>query len=520
MIDRFRIMVVDDDPDVRYVVSSLLGTQFETVEAQNGLDALEKFDRSEPDLLLMDISMPIMNGIACCQAIKRHPDFSSLPVMFLSAVSDPKVREQALVVGGVDYIEKPFETSALIATIQGYLEKNNVQPAEKSMSVAQLREVDQSPLQSAEDINKAIFAEDGLKASPEQQKEFDSGLTGGTRKKRVFGKKKEETQAPAVPIEDSQPVVAKRDERVDLPTPPLPDYKAVLKQRQLDEQARKEREEEEVGPKPLRPSAATPIPVPKVERSVSRDTVETPKPEKKSLRPAAASGPPPPSLSDAREVLAQRRVSALRKAGVSRPQSLKPRALVIVSDPKHLEIWNNGLKGVAEFLPLEDPVEAVELIARFQPDIIVLGIFERQYSGLQLAAMLRENPRLSHIQLLFVQSQSNTAEHISTAQRMTSNALLRAPLTDVRCRHAVDAVISQQGFIVREKKLPYGVYVKEVIQAAAHDRAISNKEREKQAYEDKNLSLKKFMAKELKDYKDIPAVRQHVDIHNQELKIK
>lgn len=563
---RYRIMVVDDDPDVRFVVTSLLALEFETTQALNGLDALEKIDRYEPDMLLMDISMPVMNGIACCQAIKRNEEFQDLPVIYLSATGDPLVKSQALSAGGLAFVEKPFETKELIRLINDKLGSLGIQPRAKHYSTEEVARIDATPLLSADEIDLSpIPGTAPATEAPPPPIEERNEQTGRVR--RVFGKRPPAATPPPEPLPDTLPETSGENDTVAPEELPLvaPDYRRIsqeLNKKALEARerirAREDRDSsaavprppleselptvEKSGPVPEKPRAphreapqmpvappAAPPPAPRPaqaeevippawrkadpddtkppvppavaipRREVGEDMRPVAPPPQRPARPAARAPEPPAGPSPA-EILAQRRLAAIGKAGPK--PALKPRVLVIIGHARELDLCNGAFKGVAEFLPLEDAVEAVVLIARFQPDIVMMGIHEDRFSGLQLAHMLKTNPRLSHIEVLFVQGPGTDSKLLASARNLCTNAILRRPLTEETTRAAVQAIIAKPDFKVREKNLTYGVYVKEVLKAAEFDRRKENKHREKQAFDDGMHSLLKFMAQELKDYKE------------------
>ncbi|MDX1388223.1 MAG: response regulator transcription factor [Acidobacteriota bacterium] len=121
MSDPHVILVVDDDPHIREVIRFALQKEgFETVEAANGREALEAFDRSPPSLMVLDILMPEMDGCEVCRAIRSRSD---LPIVFLSSKDDEVDRIVGLELGGDDYITKPFSPRELIARIRAILRR-------------------------------------------------------------------------------------------------------------------------------------------------------------------------------------------------------------------------------------------------------------------------------------------------------------------------------------------------------------------------------------------------------------
>ncbi len=105
-----RILIVDDQEDIRLALSVTLRDAGHAVyEAANGVEAIDEAIASQPDLVLMDIAMPGMDGFSALQALKEQPATHNTPVLMLSALSRPEQRERARVLGAFDYITKPWE---------------------------------------------------------------------------------------------------------------------------------------------------------------------------------------------------------------------------------------------------------------------------------------------------------------------------------------------------------------------------------------------------------------------------
>jgi diguanylate cyclase (GGDEF)-like protein/PAS domain S-box-containing protein len=114
-----KILVVDDAPDNLRVLSATLGNQgYEVRCAKNGSMALAGALASPPDLILLDINMPDMNGYEVCQQIKADERTREIPVIFLSAFDDALDKVKAFKAGGVDYITKPFQAEEVLARIE------------------------------------------------------------------------------------------------------------------------------------------------------------------------------------------------------------------------------------------------------------------------------------------------------------------------------------------------------------------------------------------------------------------
>ncbi len=121
MSDSKTILVVDDDAHIREVVRFALDKAgFRVVEAADGLAALEAFAAHRPDLVVLDILMPEMDGTEVCRALRRD---STVPIVFLSSKDDEIDRIVGLELGGDDYLTKPFSPRELVARVRAVLRR-------------------------------------------------------------------------------------------------------------------------------------------------------------------------------------------------------------------------------------------------------------------------------------------------------------------------------------------------------------------------------------------------------------
>ncbi|NJL10561.1 MAG: PAS domain-containing protein, partial [Calothrix sp. SM1_7_51] len=110
----YLILVVDDDQLVRMQLRELLSAVgYQVAEARNGEEALSIFTRLNPDMVLLDAMMPIMDGFTCCAQLQTLPHGSSTPVLMITALNDPELVERAFFVGATDFITKPVHWSVL-----------------------------------------------------------------------------------------------------------------------------------------------------------------------------------------------------------------------------------------------------------------------------------------------------------------------------------------------------------------------------------------------------------------------
>jgi two-component system sensor histidine kinase/response regulator len=117
-----RILVVDDQPANLQVVGSVLGKLgHEIIPAMDGPSALKRMGLRQPDLILLDVLMPEMDGYEVCKRLLENPEWKNIPVIFLSAADDKDFIVRALEIGGVDYITKPFNQAELISRVRTHL---------------------------------------------------------------------------------------------------------------------------------------------------------------------------------------------------------------------------------------------------------------------------------------------------------------------------------------------------------------------------------------------------------------
>jgi CheY-like chemotaxis protein len=114
-----RVLIVEDDTTTRTTLRELLtGAGFEPVEAGDGTEGLAKAEEIHPDVILLDVHMPGLDGYEVCQGLKENPNTKNIPVIFLTAVQDDALNRLAYQSGGVACLTKPFRLEALVAVIE------------------------------------------------------------------------------------------------------------------------------------------------------------------------------------------------------------------------------------------------------------------------------------------------------------------------------------------------------------------------------------------------------------------
>lgn len=114
-----RILVVDDIlPNVKLLEAKLTNEYYDVITAQSGAEALDKIKSDSPDIVLLDVMMPEMDGFECCRLIKGNPDTAHIPVVMVTALTDVSDRVNGLEAGADDFLTKPVNDTALLARVR------------------------------------------------------------------------------------------------------------------------------------------------------------------------------------------------------------------------------------------------------------------------------------------------------------------------------------------------------------------------------------------------------------------
>ena len=120
MCEKRRIMIADDEPGIIQLLKDYFEIQdYQVIEAKNGLEVLGQLDK-RPDLILLDVNMPMLDGFEVCERIRTHV---SCPILFLTAKIEEEDRIRGLMIGGDDYILKPFSIEELGARVEAHLHR-------------------------------------------------------------------------------------------------------------------------------------------------------------------------------------------------------------------------------------------------------------------------------------------------------------------------------------------------------------------------------------------------------------
>jgi two-component system alkaline phosphatase synthesis response regulator PhoP len=132
--EAYRILLVDDEPDVlEFIGYNLRKEGFQVDTARNGQQAIDRTKAFNPHLIIMDVMMPLMDGIEACQAIRQIPDLDNVLILFLTARGEDYSQIAGFDAGADDYITKPVKPKVLVSRIRALLRRYSDQPAEEPL---------------------------------------------------------------------------------------------------------------------------------------------------------------------------------------------------------------------------------------------------------------------------------------------------------------------------------------------------------------------------------------------------
>lgn len=122
MNNKNNVLIVDDNPkNVQIIVSLLVGNGFGVSTVNDGNKVLKACSLKHYDLILLDVMMPIIDGLEICKLLKNNDKFKNIPVIFVTAKTDDDTIKKCFEVGGVDYVVKPFRQIELLARINTHI---------------------------------------------------------------------------------------------------------------------------------------------------------------------------------------------------------------------------------------------------------------------------------------------------------------------------------------------------------------------------------------------------------------
>ena len=112
------VLIVDDTATMRVLEQAALGPCYDYAEAKNGAEALEQVARQKPDLILLDITMPVLDGISTLRALKQQPETAGIPVIMITTERELQKRTDCELFGCADFLQKPVSPAVLRETVR------------------------------------------------------------------------------------------------------------------------------------------------------------------------------------------------------------------------------------------------------------------------------------------------------------------------------------------------------------------------------------------------------------------
>jgi CheY-like chemotaxis protein len=185
MKDPNQVLVVDDVPANLEIVLEFLSAQgYMITAATSGERALKNLKIRVPDLILLDIRMPGMDGFETCKQIKSNPDTAHIPIIFLTALADTESITKGFAVGAVDYISKPFQEAELLARVKTHLQLQSLNRSLEQQVAERTRELEGTTVQLQQTLNQLQVSQLQL---VQQEKSFSASV-GAAGKNVSFGK--------------------------------------------------------------------------------------------------------------------------------------------------------------------------------------------------------------------------------------------------------------------------------------------------------------------------------------------
>ncbi len=123
-MEKHRILIIEDNSDTRRFLEVMLGKEFEIITAENGVIGIDYARNKAPDLIILDIMLPVLSGYDACSLLKKDDRTKHIPIIFLSAKNTVNDITQGLIQGADDYLAKPFDYKELQARIKARLRKS------------------------------------------------------------------------------------------------------------------------------------------------------------------------------------------------------------------------------------------------------------------------------------------------------------------------------------------------------------------------------------------------------------
>jgi len=139
MVNAYRILIVDDESDsLEFLQYNLKGAGYETETAENGREAISKAKEFHPHIILLDVMMPVMDGMEVCRELRANPEFKNIIIAFLTARGEEYSQVAGFEAGADDYITKPIKPRVLLSRVKALLRRLSGEQQETKISVGDI----------------------------------------------------------------------------------------------------------------------------------------------------------------------------------------------------------------------------------------------------------------------------------------------------------------------------------------------------------------------------------------------
>jgi signal transduction histidine kinase len=153
------VLIVDDNKNNISILTLILKYKnYKGIGSNSGEHAIQLLEEIEPDLILMDIMMPVMNGFETCKRIKKNPKTAHIPIIFLSALDDKEAKLEGFAVGGQDYITKPFQQEETLARVETHIRLKKLQDEQQKHA----KEMEEFAYMAAHDLRSPTGTIEGF----------------------------------------------------------------------------------------------------------------------------------------------------------------------------------------------------------------------------------------------------------------------------------------------------------------------------------------------------------------------
>lgn len=398
-MNRYRILAVDDDFDIRALLEGTLGGDYEVVTASNGQDALNKLAKVQPDLVIADLMMPVVDGWEFVARLRATEGYHDVPIFLVSALNSKEDIKKGYQFGAAVYLTKPFDLGRLKKSVELTLAKR--QPKLKAIAFADLRHM-LAPQRHPGSARPAGSANE------EHQASGPSPGSSSSRRGPIPQAPPPEVTYPSLPPQQPSADSAPRTGSSGSTSRAYP---------------------------PVRPAVAASA------ASLPTESSENPTRNRPDETPESSA----PTIS--REGIAHEPHSA----DPVMPSGPRPRVFIIDDDPDSAEVIRLALEGIYEIVTARDGIEAMRLMPEVQPDLFIIDAMMPRMNGYQLVDSIRQTPDVSRAPVVFVSAKDLSRERGALAQRGIHHYLTK-PVRPEEIIRLMHTVVTTPPFSVRPKK--------------------------------------------------------------------